>query len=87
MKQHRSSPLRRIPTDYGVDTDPGLLRVEAQTLRDMVRIAYSVNDSQVTGGPKWAGSDRFDITAKASGPAGDREIYVMFRTLLADRFS
>jgi len=73
-------------TDFGVDTDPGLLRVEAQTLRDMVRIAYGVNDSQVSGGPKWAESDRFDIVGRASGPAGDAQLFSMLQNLLADRF-
>jgi uncharacterized protein (TIGR03435 family) len=79
-------PASPDATDFGVDTDPGLLRVEAQTLRDMVRIAYRVNDSQVVGGPKWAGSDRFDITGRANGPAGERELYAMLQSLLADRF-
>jgi uncharacterized protein (TIGR03435 family) len=73
-------------TDFGVDTDPGLLRVEAQTLRDMVRIAYGVNDSQVAGGPKWANSDRFDITGRANGPAGSKELLTMLQNLLGERF-
>jgi len=79
-------PASPDATDFGVDTDPGLLRVEAQTLRDMVRIAYGVNDSQIAGGPKWASSDRFDITGRANGPAGERELYAMLQNLLADRF-
>jgi uncharacterized protein (TIGR03435 family) len=79
-------PAPPNPTDYGIDTDPGLLRVEAQTLHDMVRLAYEVNDSQVAGGPKWADSDRFDVTARAKGRAGDKELYAMLQTLLADRF-
>jgi uncharacterized protein (TIGR03435 family) len=79
-------PASPDATDFGVDTDPGLLRVEAQTLRDMVRIAYGVNDSQIAGGPKWANSDRFDITGRASGPAGSKELLTMFQNLLADRF-
>jgi len=79
-------PASRNATDFGVDTDPGLLRVEAQTLHDMVRIAYGLNDSQVTGGPKWAESDRFDVIGRANGRAGDKELLAMFQTLLADRF-
>jgi len=79
-------PASPEATDFGVDTDPGLLRVEAQTLRDMVRVAYGVNDSQVVGGPKWANSDRFDITGRANGPAGGKELLTMLQSLLADRF-
>ena len=79
-------PASPDATDFGVDTDPGLLRVEAQTLRDMVRIAYGVNESQVVGGPKWADSDRLDITGRANGPAGSKELLAMLQSLLADRF-
>src|ERR1700735_2229482 len=74
-------PASPDATDFGVDTDPGLLRVEAQTLRDMVRISYRVNDPQVVGGPKWAGSDRFDIIGRANGPAGNRELLPMLQNL------
>jgi uncharacterized protein (TIGR03435 family) len=79
-------PASPDATDFGVDTDPGLLRVEAQPLRAIVRVAYGVNESQVVGGPKWADSDRFDITGRANGPAGERELYAMLQSLLADRF-
>jgi uncharacterized protein (TIGR03435 family) len=79
-------PASPDATDFGVDTDPGLLRLEAQPLRAMVRVAYGVNESQVVGGPKWADSDRFDITGRANGPAGSRELFAMLQSLLADRF-
>ncbi len=79
-------PASPDATDFGVDTDPGLLRVEAQPLRAIVRVAYGVNESQVVGGPKWADSDRFDITGRANGPAGTRELFAMLQSLLADRF-
>ena len=73
-------------SDFSVDVDPGLLRVQAQTLRNMVRVAYDVNDSQVIGGPKWADAERFDITARAGARAGNTELMAMFQTLLAERF-
>lgn len=79
-------PASPDATDFGVDIDPGLLRVEAQPLRAIVRVAYGVNESQVVGGPKWADSDRFDITGRANGPAGNRELFAMLQNLLADRF-
>jgi uncharacterized protein (TIGR03435 family) len=44
-----------------------------------------LHDIQVTGGPGWINSDRFDIVAKAEGnPSTDARL--MLRTLLADRF-
>ena len=79
-------PASPDATDFGVDEDTGLLRIEAQTLRAIVRVAYGVNDSQVAGGPKWTDSDRFDIVGKADGPAGHHELLAMLQNLLADRF-
>lgn len=79
-------PASPDATDFGVDTDPGLLRLEAQTLKAIVRVAYGVNESQVVGGPKWVDSDRFDITGRANGPAGSKELLTMLQSLLADRF-
>jgi uncharacterized protein (TIGR03435 family) len=40
----------------------------------------------VTGGPKWMDSDRYNINAKAAGPAKDPELLLMLRTLLVERF-
>jgi len=68
-------------------------------LRDLIAEAYRVRQFQVTGGPDWIGSDRFDIIAKAmsaapltptTGPDGARQPpeapFVMLRELLKDRF-
>src|SRR6185503_5897604 len=37
------------------------------TLKLMIGQAYNVRDFQITGGPGWISSDRFDISAKAEG--------------------
>jgi uncharacterized protein (TIGR03435 family) len=68
-------------------------------VRDLIAEAYRVRAFQVTGGPEWIGSDRFDIVAKAAsaaplalstGPDGVRQPsetpFVMLRELLRDRF-
>lgn len=60
----------------------------AITLIDVVEDAYGVPYNQVTGGPGWASSDRFDVEAKAGGDAAlswDRA-RPMLQTLLAQRF-
>lgn len=36
--------------------------------------------------PAWASAERFDVTAKATKPIGDRERRLMMRSLLVDRF-
>jgi uncharacterized protein (TIGR03435 family) len=77
-------------------TQPGgRFTVMNASLREIVRLAYRVQSFQITGDPGWMGSDRFDITAKAStelarlelnsgGPTP--EVFLMLRSLLAERF-
>lgn len=66
--------------------------LERRTLRDLVIFAYRVQDFQVTGGPGWVDSDRYNIDAKAGRPpAFDQEYvtlqYRRLQTLLRDRFN
>ena len=67
------------------------------TLREVLRVAYHLQDFQITGGPRWIASERFDIAAKAEGelpplPAvwptdgPPAPVFLMVRSLLADRF-
>jgi uncharacterized protein (TIGR03435 family) len=56
------------------------------TLRDLLRMAYGIQDSQISGGPGWLQSDRFDIEARPQQLANADQHRVMLRTLLADRF-
>jgi uncharacterized protein (TIGR03435 family) len=59
------------------------------TLRTLIQVAYP-GVSEIVGGPGWVGSgpagDRFDVNAKAEGPASREQLQLMLRTLLADRF-
>jgi bla regulator protein blaR1 len=43
----------------------GGLRVAGVPLKRLIGIAYQVQDFQITGGPAWINTDRFDINAKA----------------------
>jgi uncharacterized protein (TIGR03435 family) len=82
-------PSNAEPGSSGWHSDRGgLLRMNNQTLRSLIVIAYSLYDAQVSGGPKWLATDRFDINAKAEGPTGDSEqpLREMLQSLLADRF-
>jgi uncharacterized protein (TIGR03435 family) len=57
------------------------------TLRFLIRSAYQLQDgAQVFGGPGWLDSDAFDIEAKAEGDPARRQVGLMLRTLLAERF-
>lgn len=69
------------------DSSPaGSLRMKNQTLRACIRIAFGVKDNQISGGPKWLDSDRYNIDAKAATPAKDPQLLLMLQALLADRF-
>ena len=46
----------------------GRFSAENVTLGQLIRNAYNLQDSQLSGGPKWLDDDRFDIVAKAGGP-------------------
>jgi uncharacterized protein (TIGR03435 family) len=79
-------PSKDEPGHSGWHTRTGMAILTGQTLKSLICIAYSVKDTQVAGGPKWLDGDRFDINAKAEGPAEDPELLKMLQTLLADRF-
>ena len=71
----------------------GRLVVTNQPLRRLILFAYVLQPQQLTGGPVWLDSDRFDIVAQAEGdlsptppggPPGAPQL--MMQRLLAERF-
>jgi len=64
----------------------GRLDVEDITARQLIRIAYGLLDSQISGGPGWIDSDHFDLSAKAENSVTFEEMRPMLQSLLADRF-
>src|SRR5579863_8816561 len=65
--------------------------LERMTLRGLVVLAYRVRDFQVTGGPDWIDSERYNIEAKSEGPPSFNPDYATLQyrrlqTLLRDRF-
>ncbi len=70
---------------HRVHTTPGNLVMRNISMSEIVQWAYNVAPFQVTG-PGWIGGERYDIVAKAAGPATDDEMRLMAQTLLANRF-
>jgi uncharacterized protein (TIGR03435 family) len=68
-------------------TPGGRLSTMNTTLKMLVTFAYNVRDGQVSGGPPWMDSDRFDIEAKPETTATPDQVRLMMQTLLADRFN
>jgi uncharacterized protein (TIGR03435 family) len=75
----------REPLD--IRTSPGgRLTVTNQPLKNLIKQAYGVESYQISGGPAWMDTDRYDIEAKAEGNPDRTQIMRMLQTLLADRF-
>jgi uncharacterized protein (TIGR03435 family) len=55
------------------------------TARAMILAAYRLTPYQLSGGPGWLDSDRFDLDANTDGPAGKDELRPMLRALLENR--
>jgi uncharacterized protein (TIGR03435 family) len=68
---------------------PALGRLTAQnvTLRLLVMSAYQKQPFEITGGPPWQNSNKFDINATTENRAATTDqLLGMLQTLLADRF-
>jgi uncharacterized protein (TIGR03435 family) len=61
--------------------------VQNMPVRSMISLMYKVPGKQITGGPEWLDSDRYDIEAKADRAYSLDDLHVMFQNLLADRFN
>src|ERR1017187_2627084 len=59
---------------------------EGVPLRVAMTVAYTVTDRQISGGPSWMNTDRFDIEAKAARPSTSDELHLMLQHLLEERF-
>src|SRR5439155_4896287 len=81
-------------------SDPGLRRpnigiagstftTHGYTLNLLIQLAYDVRGFNITGGPEWIRSERYNITAKAEPGYGKLTVDNMrplIRSLLVDRF-
>jgi uncharacterized protein (TIGR03435 family) len=68
---------------------------ENASLMLLIQFAYAVRDSphwlplpasQVVGGPDWINSLRYDIETRPGGNTDPKQTWLMWQTLLADRF-
>jgi len=74
------------PNSARLTNDPLTFSAPGMTLKLLLAQAYDVLPDQVSGGPEWTFSDRFDIVAKAAGPSTQSQKMAMLRALLAGRF-
>ncbi len=71
-----------------MESQNGRLTATDITVRELLRLSYTLKDFQIVNAPRWTEADRFNITAKGSGGAGQGLDYVkaLARQILADRF-
>jgi uncharacterized protein (TIGR03435 family) len=62
------------------------LSLQGMSLRELIRLAYTLPSDLVSGGPGWVDSTRYDVEAKAEGKASQQQRLEMLKTLLAERF-
>jgi len=58
------------------------------TLNDLIGMAYSLHPRQLSGGPAWMESDKYDVTGRPDVPGqpNSDQMKTMIQKLLADRF-
>jgi uncharacterized protein (TIGR03435 family) len=79
----QSAPAWRMVFDH----PSGQMAIRGFTARDLVRYAYQLPTSRVTGGPAWLDAESFDlVTTLDHVPAAD-ETPAVVRQLLEDRFA
>jgi uncharacterized protein (TIGR03435 family) len=64
----------------------GGVNISNMNLKEMIMFAWRMQPFQVSGGPSWLGSERFDVTAKSDHPPKDGERQLMLQQLLEERF-
>lgn len=70
----------------------GRFAVRNASIRLLIKIAYNLNDDEVSGGPSWISSRKFDIDAKADATTmdpsatGNTQTRLRLQVLLKDRF-
>lgn len=66
----------------------GMLITHNTSLKDLIKISYSLHPKQITGGPTWIETDKWDVTGKpdTEGVPSIKQLMSMTQKLLTDRF-
>src|SRR5262245_2581498 len=61
-----------------INSTEGTVALRNVTLKSCIKWAYVLQDPQIVG-PGWISSERYDIIAKASGPASPEQLRLMLK--------
>ena len=81
-----AAPFGRGAVAIGTKSDPGRVTYNGVPLTLLIMNAYTVKRYQITGGPDWLNTERFDIVAKLPEGAKQEQVPEMLQSLLEDRF-
>lgn len=83
IKRNKGSNLDDL--EFGVGDGKG--GGKDVTVKILIGLAYRLQQFQISGGPSWAGSERFDVEGKTDDrSASPDKIRLMLQSLLEDRF-
>jgi uncharacterized protein (TIGR03435 family) len=77
-------PAQPATRGGGYNIFPGRLNAKNQTLRDLVKFAYSLQDYQLTGGDD---NERYELIATYPGETTDAQRRLMLQSVLTERFA
>ncbi len=84
VKRNSNTPSGRMTFQASAG---GRLTAENMPLRLLIQRAYGVRPFQISGGPSWIDSERYDIVAKADGSVPEKQVLgSMLQALLESRF-
>ena len=84
----KPTPASDQETKWGPEPG-GRFSANGATLKELIALAYGVQEYQISGGPKWMNKERWSIEAKAEGFPGRfnrAQLLPVMKALLADRF-
>ena len=68
------------------NTPGGRIEITNMPLKELIVFAWRIQPFQISGGPAWMGTERYDISAKAESTPKEGELPLMLQGMLADRF-
>jgi uncharacterized protein (TIGR03435 family) len=72
---------------FSMGTSHGRLTATNVPVRTLILKGFHSKDSQVTGGPGWLETERYDVVAKTENASiGDNDLWLLLQPLLAERF-
>jgi uncharacterized protein (TIGR03435 family) len=73
---------------FFISTTNGTAQFTGFTLKNLIKFAFNLNDDQVSGGPDWVGTNRYDVTL--TGPGGNQASFnvvkLSLQSVLRERF-